>query len=181
MCQPKTQLRETEPTKRRRKPPGDWWAVPAEVDNLEIIATEPWQSPTLKEPKKQKERGKRPKQTPSRLGAPKNGNVASKTPGGAPVTLVKPLSAPKTVKRSLATFKDIFTSVEETPTAASNRDVHQPKKCKVTSQPLEESTDTGPTTGCRLDADALIGPNVNECTLSDQEIPQERPCQTEDT
>lgn len=181
MCQPKTQLRETEPTKRRRKPPGDWWAVPTEVDNEEIIATESQQPLIPKEPKKQKERGKRPKQTPSRLGTPKNGNVASKTPGGAPVTLVKPLSAPKTVKRSLATFKDIFTSVEETPAAASNRDVHQPKRRNVTSQPVEEAADTGPTTGCRPDACALVGPNVDECTLSNQEIPQERQCQTEDT
>uniref|UniRef100_A0A3P9Q7V1 Serine/arginine repetitive matrix protein 1-like n=1 Tax=Poecilia reticulata TaxID=8081 RepID=A0A3P9Q7V1_POERE len=89
-CQQKEQLRETEPTKRRRKPPSDWWAV-TKSDDLETIDPQP----PLNEPKPQQKWEKRPKQSPFRLGAPKNGNVASKTPGGAPEAPVKPLSAPK--------------------------------------------------------------------------------------
>lgn len=66
--------------------------------------------------------------------------VSSKPLGGAPVTplRVKPLSAPKTVKRSLATFKDIFTSVTETPTVVSSRDAGQSNRCKVAARPAEE-------------------------------------------
>ncbi|MEQ2307778.1 hypothetical protein AMECASPLE_021666 [Ameca splendens] len=176
LCQPKEQLGETEPTKRRSKPPGEWWVVSNEPNDLEIITSQPWQPP-LKEPKHQKKREKLPKQKPSRLGAPKNGNVASKTPGGAPVTHVRPLSTPKTLKRCLETFKDIFTSVGETPTMA--RDARQCKRRNVTSQAVEESPDTGPATYSR--PDVRSGADVDECSQPDLEILPERACQTEDT
>ncbi|MEQ2168787.1 hypothetical protein GOODEAATRI_018357 [Goodea atripinnis] len=178
LCQPKEQLGETEPTKRRSKPPGEWWVVSTDPNDLEIIASQPWQPP-LKEPKHQKKREKLPKQKPSRLGAPKNGNVASKTPGGDPVTHVRPLSTPKTVKRCLETFKDMFTSVGETPTTATNRDARQCKRRNVTSQAVEESPDTGPATYSR--PDVRSGADVDECSQPDLEILPERACQTEDT
>ncbi|MEQ2195229.1 hypothetical protein XENOCAPTIV_009366 [Xenoophorus captivus] len=178
LCQPKEQLGETEPTKRRSKPPGEWWVVSTEPNDLEIIASQPWQPP-LKEPKHQKKWEKLPKQKPSRLGAPQNGNVASKTPGGAPVTHVRPLSTPKTIKRCLETFKDMFTSVGETPTTATNRDARQCKRRNVTSQAVEESPDTGPATYSR--PDVCSGADVDECSQPDLEILPERACQTEDT
>ncbi|KAM4718043.1 uncharacterized protein FYW61_015982 isoform 2-T2 [Anableps anableps] len=180
MCQGKEQLTETEPTKRRRKPVGDWWTVPTEPDDLESINSQP-QQPPLKEPRPQKKREKRPKETSSSLGSPKNSNVASKTPGGAPVTLVKPLSAPKTIKRSLPTFKHILTSVVETPTAATSGDAQQCKRRCVTSQPSEENADTGSVTCSRPDADVHSGADVDESTQPNQGSSQDRRCQTDDT
>ncbi|XP_007554530.1 titin homolog isoform X3 [Poecilia formosa] len=168
-CQQKEQLRETEPTKRRRKPPSDWWAV-TKSDDLETIDSQP----PLNMPKSQQKWEKRPKQSPFRLGAPKNGNVASKTPGGAPEAPVKPLSAPKVAKRSLATFKDPSVVV-------TNRLVHQCKMHNVMSQPSVESADTGPITGSRPDAGMHSGVDVDESTQPDQEASQDRRCQAEDT
>lgn len=176
-CQQKEQLRETEPTKRRRKPPTDWWAVP-KVDDLETIDSQPRQPP-LNDPKPHQKREKRPKQSPFRLGAPKNGNVASKTPGGAPEAPAKPLSAPKIVKCSLATFKD--PSVVETPTTVTNRHTHYCKMRDIMSQPSEESADTGPITGSRPDADMHSGADVDECTQPNQEVSLDRQSQAEET
>ncbi|XP_032407985.1 protein IWS1 homolog isoform X2 [Xiphophorus hellerii] len=173
-CQQKEQLRETQPTKRRRKPPGDWWAAP-KADDLETIDSQPPRN----DPKPQQKGEKRPKQAPFRLGAPKNGNGASKTQGGAPEAPMKPLSAQKIVRRSLATFKD--PSVVETPAAVTNRHLQHYKMRNVTSQPSEESADTGPVTGSRPDADMHSGADVDECTQPNQEVSLFRQCQAEDT
>ncbi|XP_074549862.1 uncharacterized protein LOC141807632 isoform X2 [Halichoeres trimaculatus] len=119
-------------SKRRRKPPGNWWIVGSPTAEEDENLSPP---PQPKEPKLQKERKKQSR--PSKLGTPKNGNVAvsSKPQGGAPIPplSVKPLSAPKTVKRSLATFKDIFTSNTETPTLQSNRGTGRTNTRKVTA------------------------------------------------
>ncbi|XP_054893895.1 protein IWS1 homolog isoform X2 [Poeciliopsis prolifica] len=176
-CQQKEQLRETEPTKRRRKPPNDWWAVP-KADDLETIDSQPRQPP-LNDPKPPKKWEKQPKQSPFRLSAPKNGNVASKTPGGAPEAPVKPLSAPKIVKDSLATFKDAL--VVEPPSAVTNRHVNRCEMRNVTSQPSEESVDTGLITGSRPDADMHSGVDVDECTQPDQGVSLDRRRQAEDS
>ncbi|XP_041670688.1 inner centromere protein [Cheilinus undulatus] len=125
------QLREAESQKRRRKPPGNWWAADGKTQEVENI------SQPQQKAKAQKERKKQSKQSrPSKLGTPKNGNVAasSKPQEGAsvPPLTVKPLSAPKTVKRSLATFKDIFTSAAETPVVLSCRGAGQKKTPIVT-------------------------------------------------
>lgn len=91
---------------------------------------------------------------------------------------MKPLSAPKFVRRSLATFKD--PSVVETPAAVTNRHLQHCKMRNVTSQPSEESADTGPVTGSRPDADMHSGADVDECTQPDQEVSLFRQCQAED-
>lgn len=105
-----------QPEKRSRQPPGDWWRVEGSPDNVERGSLQP-ESPNVKP---SKERKKQPKQIKSPgLKIPQNGNLAISPipPEGAPTYLLraKPLSAPKTVKRSLATFKDIFTSATVTP------------------------------------------------------------------
>ncbi|XP_044031705.1 uncharacterized protein si:ch211-161h7.4 isoform X2 [Siniperca chuatsi] len=116
---PREQLRTAEPGKRRRKPPSNWWTVDGMSEVVESISSQP-QQPKPKERKKRSKMSRSPA-----LGTPKKGNtaVSSKPLGGTPVPhlKVKPLSAPKTVKRSLATFKNIFTSVTETPTVVSSR------------------------------------------------------------
>lgn len=108
---PSQQLGDGRSEKRRSKPPSNWWIV----DNIpECSSSQPQEHET----KNHKERKKQPKQSKShRLGSPKNGNTAvSSKPLGrvsTPSQKLKAISAPKTVKRSLATFKDIFTSATE--------------------------------------------------------------------
>ncbi|XP_032359544.1 uncharacterized protein si:ch211-161h7.4 isoform X2 [Etheostoma spectabile] len=128
---PREQLLSEESARRRRKPPGNWWAVDNRSEEVESISSPPQ---------------KLSKQNRSRLGTPKNGNMAvtSKPLGGSLVPLLKPtpLLTPKTVKRSLATFKDIFTTVTETPTVVSSKDAGQKKRCKVTAPRAEAVTAT---------------------------------------
>ncbi|XP_040921200.1 enolase-phosphatase E1 isoform X2 [Toxotes jaculatrix] len=143
---PQEELRPAEPEKRKRKPPGNWWTLNNMSEDLEDISSQPQQL-NPKQPKSRKERKKKSKQSKSPgLGTPKNGNVAvsSKPLGGAHVTPVKlkPLSAPKTVKRSLATFKDIFTSATETPTVVSSRNTGQNNRRNVAARPAVEVTVT---------------------------------------
>lgn len=126
------QLKEAEPKRRRRKPPGNWWMVSSvEEEEEENLPTQP--QPKVRKPQKERKKQHRS----NKLGTPKNGNVAvlSKPQEGAPVPPLngKPLSAPKTVKRSLATFKDIFTSNTETPTLPSNRGAGRTNARKVTA------------------------------------------------
>lgn len=130
-----------EPGKRRRQPPGNWWRVEGSSDDVESGCTQPeWLNV-----KRSKERKKQPKQIKS-LGmkTPKNGNVSISPipPEGAPTPLLraKPVSAPKTVKRSLATFKDIFTSTTETPAVRAHRKTVANNKHMVTSSPAVEIT-----------------------------------------
>lgn len=83
--------------------------------------------------------------------------VSSKPLGGTstPSLKLKLLSAPKTVKRSLATFKDIFTSATETETVRSNRDTSQNNRRNVTAHSAEEANvflqnhDTPPDSKCQ--------------------------------
>ncbi|XP_060920810.1 titin homolog [Labrus mixtus] len=142
---PREQLRTAESDKRRRKRPGNWWAVDGPTEEAENISSKPQQ-----EPKPKKERKKESKQSRgSKLGAPKNGNVAvsSKPPEGAAVPPLKgkPLSALKTVKRSLATFEDIFTSAAETSTVESSRGAVQKntRKVRATDLSVPDKSDKG--------------------------------------
>ncbi|KAM6971584.1 uncharacterized protein LKV04_017146 [Tautogolabrus adspersus] len=130
----KEQLTTAESETRRRRRPGNWWTVDGLTEEADNISSKPQQGPKKESKKKSKQsRG-------SKLGTPKNGNVAvsSKPPEGAAVPPLKgkPLSAPKTVKRSLAMFKDIFTSAAETPTVVSCRGADQRNKRKVTATDL---------------------------------------------
>ncbi|XP_078136850.1 uncharacterized protein LOC144537203 [Sander vitreus] len=116
------QLWSEESGRRRRKPPGNWWVVDNRSEDVESISSQPQ---------------KLSKQNRSELGIPKNGKmtVSSKPLGGSLVPLLKPkpLLTPKTVKRSLATFKDIFTTGTETPTVVSSKDAGRKNRCKVTA------------------------------------------------
>ncbi|XP_008295691.1 neurofilament heavy polypeptide isoform X2 [Stegastes partitus] len=156
--QPK-ELREAEPSKRRRKPPGSWWMVDDMAEDLESVSSQPQQLHP-EQPKPRKDRKKQSKQSKSPgLGIPKNGNMAAspKPPGGAPVPPLNamPLSTPKTVKRSLATFKDIFTSVAETPTVVSNRSARQKNKRNVRSHRAGGTSATEGSMSRNTDADVL--------------------------
>ncbi|XP_071341242.1 neurofilament heavy polypeptide [Trachinotus anak] len=156
---PLEQLSAAESEKRRRKPPGNWWSVNDMSEDVESISSQPQQL-NPKKPKPLKDRKKPSKGSRSpRLGTPKNGNVAvsSKPAGGAhePLLKLKPLSAPKTVKRSLATFKEIFTSAAETPTVISNRDAGQNDRHKVNVHAAEEITVTDCATLSKTDKEIL--------------------------
>lgn len=129
-----------EPGKRRRQPPGNWWRIEGSSDDVESGSTQPeWLNI-----KRNKERKKQPKQNKSPgMKTPQNGNVSISPipPEGAPTPLLraKPASAPKTVKRSLATFKDIFTSTTETPAVRGHRKTAAINKHMVTSSPAVET------------------------------------------
>ncbi|KAM9713322.1 uncharacterized protein ACNS7B_023551 isoform 2-T2 [Menidia menidia] len=175
--QPREQLTEAEAGKRRRRPPGTWWSLKSGAKDSESVDTQP-QNPTPKGPKGRQRKKSQPKQRKSSgLGAPQNGNVLVpvKPAGGAPVP---PLSAPKTVKRSLATFKNIFTSGIETPSAVSDRDAHQSSRCHVTPHPAEVISATSFITGSRAEEDKADGA-IAGCT--DHDAPQDGECQSEDT
>ncbi|TDG97321.1 hypothetical protein EPR50_G00224760 [Perca flavescens] len=139
---PREPLWSEESERRRRKPPGNWWTVDNRSEDVESISLQPQKL----EPKPRKERKKPSKQNRSRLGTPKKGKmaVASKPLGGSLVPLLKqkPLLTPKTVKRSLATFRDIFTTGTETPTVVSSKDAGQKNRRKVSAPPAEAVTAT---------------------------------------
>lgn len=143
------QSKERVAAKRRSRAPGNWWMVNNMSADLENTCSQPQQLHQLhpKGSKPNKERKKPSKQSKSpRLGVPKNGNAAVllKPLGGAPVPPLKPKSllTPKTVKRSLATFKDIFTSVTESPTVVGSRDRRQTNRCNVSNpDPAHNSPD----------------------------------------
>ncbi|KAM4533965.1 uncharacterized protein PAE49_022287 [Odontesthes bonariensis] len=182
--QHKEELREEEPAKRRRKPPGNWWTIDSVGDYWQSSSTQP-QQPHPKEPKPRQERRKQSKQRKSNgLDVSRKAIVLfpSKPPGGAPMPPLKPLSAPKTVKRSLATFKDIFTSVTETPIVVDNRDAHQSNGCNVISHPAEEVSAIDFPTCSRTDKDVLGG-DVGGCrgTQPNHSTPQDRGCQSDNT
>lgn len=108
--------RPEEPQKRRRRHTSSWWMVKGSSDDVESSSSQPQRQDV----KRRKERTKKPKRTKSPgLKTPKNNNLSiSPIPlEGAPTPHLgaKPVSAPKTVKRSLATFKEVFTSATETP------------------------------------------------------------------
>ncbi|XP_059182708.1 nucleolar and coiled-body phosphoprotein 1 isoform X2 [Centropristis striata] len=177
--EPRGQLRAAEPEGRRRKPPGNWW----EVDKGEESTSSQHQQ---QEPTPRKERKMLSKQTRSpRLGSPKNGNMAvsPKPPGGAPVPRLKlkPLSAPKTVKRSLATFKDIFSSVTESPAVVSSRGNG---RRKVMSRPAVEVTVTDRAalsqTGEQIHGMEAGEHSSTQYNTSNHESPQDSRFQSED-
>lgn len=166
---------EPEPAKRRRRPPSNWWEVDGSADVPGSASLQPQQL-QHKEPKPKKEQKKQSKQKPGLS----NTAAGSRPPGGAPVPLLKPLSAPKTVKRSLATFKDIFTSGAETPTVDASKDTPQSNRHRVLSRPAEKAAEFGP--GGGADRDELCG-DVGECSGSqhNHKSPPDRACQAEDT
>lgn len=150
-----------EPDKRRRKPTRNWWMVNG---SSEEVASQPQQQ-KLK-PRKERKQSKQAKSPGLR-----NGNVVvpSKPSGGAPATPLKgaPASAPKTVKRSLATFKDIFTSTTEAPAVVSSKEADGSYKHEVTARPAVEVT--GFTTHSRAEADDILSTSNN---LPNHEVPQ---------
>ncbi|XP_068160305.1 neurofilament heavy polypeptide [Antennarius striatus] len=159
------------PEKRRRKPPSNWWKsndVPEDVQNTSLQ--------TLQQELKPRKKKKAQQSRSSGLGVPKNGNMAAslKPAGGTPASPLKvvPLSAPKTVKRSLATFKDIFTSDAETP-AVGNRQAARKNKHKIVASPAVEVTVTDCTTPSRTEGDNLTADADAEthCSVS-HEAPQ---------
>ncbi|XP_068438358.1 neurofilament heavy polypeptide [Clinocottus analis] len=180
---PQDQFIAAESKRRRRKPTGSWWKVNDECEDVESISSQ------RQGPRPRKERKMVSKRSGSpQLGTLKNGNVAvsSKPQGGAPVCLleVKPTSAPKTVKRSLATFKDIFTSVTETPAVVTRREPCQKNKRKVATRPAEED----PATVCaifseRTDGDILsmdaVEPGSPQNSPRNHEMPQNNNCSSE--
>ncbi|XP_049912997.1 titin isoform X1 [Epinephelus moara] len=170
---PREQFRAAESNRRRRKPPGNWWAV---NDVSEDISSQP--EPQQQEPKPRKERKKQSKQSRSpRLGTPKNGNMAvsSKPPGGTPVPPLKPT----TVKRSLAMVKDIFTSAVETPTVISSREtVQKNKRHKASAYPAKDATLTDCATFNKSDRDIPSMDAGEHNSPVNHEAPQDR--QSED-
>ncbi|XP_056221085.1 protein piccolo [Seriola aureovittata] len=171
--------------RRSRKPPGNWWTVNDMSEDVGSTSSQPQQL-NPKEPKPRKDRKKQSRSP--RLGAPKNGNmlVSSKPLGGAHVSplKVKPLSAPKTVKRSLAMFKEIFTSGAETPTVLSSRDKGQNNTHNVNAPPAEEVTVTDCYTVSRTDKE-ILSLDASEFRSSQNSsinhgVPQDK-CQPENT
>ncbi|XP_023122063.2 uncharacterized protein si:ch211-161h7.4 isoform X1 [Amphiprion ocellaris] len=186
----KDQLREAEPTKRRRKPPGNWWMADVTAEDVESVsASQPQQlHPKQLKPRKERKKESKASKYPG-LGVPKDGNtVASPKPlGGAAVPPLNttPLSAPKTVTRSLATFKDIFTSVTETPTVVSNRNARQKNKRNVSSHPGGDASATDDTPHRTTDTDALDTDaddgRRSQRSRHNDENPQSRACQPDNT
>ncbi|XP_031706442.1 uncharacterized protein LOC116385269 [Anarrhichthys ocellatus] len=173
------QLRAAESEKRRRrKAPGNWWKVDDLCEDVESISS---QQPGPRPRTERKEVSKRSRIP--RLGTPTNGNMAvsSKPRRRAPVSLleVKPTSAPKTVKHSLATFKDIFTSVSETP--VNRRERGQKHRRKVAARPAEEVTATVCTIfSGNTDGDILrVEPGSPQNSPPNNEMPQDSTCQSE--
>lgn len=101
--------------KRRRQPTGNWWMVKESSDDVESGSSQPQRQ----EVKRRKDRKKQPKRIKSPgLKTPQNNSLSISPipPEGAPTPLrTKPVSETKTIKRSLASFKEIFTSAAETP------------------------------------------------------------------
>lgn len=170
------QLGAAEPERRRRKPPGNWWMANGQAEDVKSISSQPQQQ----EPKPRKERRKQSKQSRSPgLGIPKNGNMAllSKPLAGAPVP--PPLSAPKTVKRSLATFKDIFSSATETPSSSSSRKAGQHDGRKVSAHPAVEVTVTDCTTLSKNDEE-ILSMDAGDCNSPPNHVAlQDSKCQSE--
>ncbi|XP_019943435.2 nucleolar protein dao-5 isoform X1 [Paralichthys olivaceus] len=187
---PQEHLRAADPEKRRRKPPSNWWTTNSMSEEMESGSSHPQQLKP-KESKPPNERKKLSKQKPSRspgLRTPKKGKVVvtSKTPGGADVPLMKPkpMFAPKTVKHSLATFKDIFTSVSETPTVVRSRDTGYNDRCGITAQPADVSV-TERVTVSQTDKDTHSVDAVEFSSAQNSpptnNSPQDSRCQPENT
>lgn len=115
-----------EPESRRRRPPGNWWRVEGSSEDV----------------KHREERKKQLKQTELKTPHGFIVSISPIPPEEAPIPLLraKRASAPKTVKRSLATFKDIFTSTTETPAARGRRKKILNNKHMLTSSPADEIT-----------------------------------------
>lgn len=165
---PKEQILAAEPEKRRRKPPINFWMV---------TAPDVGQSSSLQQrlkPHKEK-KGRFKKIKSPGLGTPKSGNLAvsPRPPGGAPVSplRMKPQSASKTVSRSMPTFKDIFTSVTETPAVINSREAAQNNTHGVTTYPAVEVT----VTDCAAcsQAEAVVGVDAGGPNSSPNMEPQE--------
>ncbi|TNN88819.1 hypothetical protein EYF80_000696 [Liparis tanakae] len=169
--------------RRRRKPPGRWWQVEDMCEQVESIASQQQAPEPRKERRKVSERSRSPP-----LGTHKNSNtaVSSKPQGGAPASLeLKPTSAPKTVKRSLATFKDIYTLVTETPVAVgTGREARQKNRRKVTARPAQEVTaPVRRASSERTDGDILsmgdVDPGSPQDGASNHQTPPNSSCQSE--
>lgn len=138
-------LNPSEPEKRRRKTPGNWWKVDDASEHAEITSSQ-LQQLNLQRSKPRKEGRTQSKQSRSpALGSPKNGNMAipPKPLGEARETPLKAkqFPAPKSVKRSLAMFNDIFTSAAESPLAPDRRETSQNNKRNISVVPAEDTVE----------------------------------------
>ncbi|XP_056155841.1 serine/arginine repetitive matrix protein 1 [Lampris incognitus] len=104
--------------KRRRRPPGNWWAANDRPTDAVIVSSHPPRhNPNYH---KTREAGRKwsNSQKSFALETPKNDNVevSAKPAEGAVLPLkLKSVNTPKTVRRSVDTCKDIFTNATETP------------------------------------------------------------------
>ncbi|CAB1440319.1 unnamed protein product [Pleuronectes platessa] len=183
---PQEHLRAEDPDKRSRKPPGNWWTTNGMSEEVESVSTLPQQLKP-KESKSLKERKQLSKQKPSRssgLKTPKKGKsvVASKTPGGADVPLLnpKPMFAPKTIRRTLYTFKDIFTSASETPTVVSSRHTGHSNRCEPAEVSVIQHVTFTPTDKDTHSVDAGEFRST-ENSPPTHDTPQDSSCQPENT
>ncbi|XP_028289400.1 protein IWS1 homolog isoform X3 [Parambassis ranga] len=126
--QPKEQVRNARPGKRRRKPPGNWWLINSMDEDLESVSSQPQQL-HHKESKRQREKKKHSKQRKS-FSSDGDAAVSSAPQGGAPVPPLKQteLSTPKMSKRDRP---DVFTSQNVVNSGQKNR-------YGITSHPAEE-------------------------------------------
>ncbi|KAF6727313.1 hypothetical protein FQA47_022629 [Oryzias melastigma] len=158
-------LCERETGKRRRKPPGDWWAVSkaADEDDLERISWKPQQlHPKKTKPSKAKKQSQQSK--PAEL--PQNKNMATpvKAAGGALKPLLKPLSPPKSVRRSL---KDVFPAEAEPPHDVPS---HSDKECSYSEYTTgntfdKDSEEVGKSTTTRFNHKTQPNPKRQSDTL----------------
>ncbi|XP_028290316.1 daf-12-interacting protein 1 isoform X2 [Gouania willdenowi] len=132
----KEQLYGAEPSKRRRKPTGNWWMV-NDDNNVAAGVSSP-----LTLPHKERKPSKDKKKPSKRKTSPESNNQdtvdqSSKPAEGAPV-MMKPVFTPKTVKSALVKFNDIFASGVETPSVMKSRDVPQLHGRELTTHPAVE-------------------------------------------
>lgn len=153
-----------EPEKRRRRPPGNWWRAKVSSEDVESGYV-----------KRSEERKKQLKQMKLKTPHDFNVSISPIPPEGDPTPLLraKPVSAPKTVKRSLATFKDIFTSTTETPAVRGRRRTVLNNKHMVTSSPAEEITLSACAAGGEDVAAAVISMDAGDSKSTNTQKPPE--------
>ncbi|XP_029979442.1 altered inheritance of mitochondria protein 21 isoform X2 [Sphaeramia orbicularis] len=170
--EPEEQIKEAKLEKRQRRSPGNWWQVNPTPEDVESITSVPQQLKP-KETTHQKERKRKLKENCQALGTPRNGTatVSSKPPGGAHVP---PVEQP-TSRRTLAMFKDIFSSAAQTPSVINRGNIGQNKKRDTTAHPAKNSIQVPFTDGDVDNMDADKSRGTQDCPPS-HESSQENMC-----
>nr|XP_057916124.1 microtubule-associated protein futsch isoform X2 [Doryrhamphus excisus] len=123
------QLSRPQPSKRNRKPPGEWWKATSTSEDAE--SSPPELLP--RRPKKSQARKER-----------KTGSKQRRTPaaGGALVSPLakKALWVPKSIKSSMGTFKNIFSSHTEGTVVLSNEAADQNNEVQSPDHPTSRNT-----------------------------------------